>query len=64
MQLVALSRLDSSRLVIKLINISLYMRSRISISLRRLFFVFLYIVFLLQISQLRTKRRTLLTAPN
>jgi hypothetical protein len=64
MQFVALSRPDSGRSVIKLIEISPYMRSRISISLRRPLFVSLYIVFLLQISQLRTKRRTSLAAPN
>jgi hypothetical protein len=64
MQLVVLSRLDSSRLVIKLIKSFPYIRSRISISLRRPLFISFYIVFLLQILQLQTNYRISLIIPN
>jgi hypothetical protein len=64
MQFVALSRPNSRRLVIKSIEISPYIQSRIGSGLRSPFLVSLYIVFLLQISQLRTNRRTSLAAPN
>jgi hypothetical protein len=64
MQFVALLRPDSGRSVMKSIEISPHMRSGIGSGLRSPFLVSLYIVFLPQISQLRTNRRTSLAAPD
>jgi hypothetical protein len=64
MQFVALTRPDGGKSVMKLIDISPHMRSEIGSGLSRPFFVSLHTVFLPQISQLRTKRRTSLAAPD